>query len=163
METYRNNNLDNTTHKNKYYLESRQTMTNELEKQFFDTFEVDPFIYCSKPILDCDARKCGTCTKDCEYYSGVLYPQITDSILLELIKILSKEFIFKMFNNFDDDWALMLNTMDKDEQKWFVSCNGFKDALLSLLMNVCNCSDAENIKHQVRTLFEEGNEILQLK
>ena len=61
-----------------------------------------------------------------------------------------------MFNNFDDDWALMLNTMDKDEQKWFVSCNGFKDALLSLLINVCNCSDVDDIKHQVRTLFEEG-------
>lgn len=117
-------------------------MTNELEKQFFDTFGIEP--------------------KTNQVYGMQLdyhiedYPQITDRILLELIKILSKEFIFKMFNNFDDDWALMLNTMDKDEQKWFVSCNGFKNALLSLLMNVCNCSDADNIKHQVRTLFEEG-------
>ena len=59
-------------------------MTTNLEKQFFDTFGIEPIIYCSKPILDCGARKSVTCAKDCEYYSGVLYPQITDRILLEL-------------------------------------------------------------------------------
>lgn len=126
-------------------------MTNELEKKFFDTFGIEPKIDCE----GCGAKPFAS--EQCYQTECVkVYPQITDRILLELIKILSKKFIFKMFNNFDDDWALMLNTMDKDEQKWFVSCNGFKDALLSLLINVCNCSDAENIKHQVRTLFEEG-------
>ena len=152
-------------------------MTNELEKQFFQCFGIEPRYEDACTVEDkywnneelanvygtfdqymnC---KCGdqeNCTTECSCaYQRETYPQITDSMLLELIKILSKEFIFKMFNNFDDDWALMLNTRDKDEQKWFVSCNGFKDALLSLLMNVCNCSDADNIKHQVRTLFEEG-------
>ena len=134
----------------------RVVMTNELEKTFFDTFEIEPKVLIFK-TMDC-ACGCHDC-KNCDKYKNNFsktYPQITDRILLELIKILSKEFIFKMFNNFDDDWALMLNTRDKDEQKWFVSCNGFKDALLSLLMNVCNCSDADNIKHQVRTLFEGG-------
>ena len=66
-------------------------MTNKLEKHFFDTFGIEPFIHCSNPIPDCDARKSGTCTEDCEYYSGVLYPQITDRILLELICIANKE------------------------------------------------------------------------
>ena len=152
-------------------------MTTELEKQFFDTFGIEPRYEDACTVEDKYwnneelANKYGTfdqymnckcgdqenCTTECSCaYQKEIYPQITDSILLELIKILSKEFIFKMFNNFDDDWALILNTMDKDEQKWFVSCNGFKNALLSLLMNVCNCSDADSIKHQVRTLFEEG-------
>ena len=129
-------------------------MTNELEKQFFDTFGIEPKYEDGTCDMDDECRytDCNTCQRINKFN----YPQITDRILLELIKILSKEFIFRMFNNFDDDWALMLNTMDKDEQKWFVSCNGFKNALLSLLMNVCNCSDADNIKHQVQTLFEEG-------
>ena len=122
-------------------------MATEIEKTFFDTCGIE-----SKTIIE------PRYSINTENYEEKVekYPQITDRILLELIKILSKEFIFKMFNNFDDDWALMLNTMDKDEQKWFVSCNGFKNALLSLLINVCNCSNADNIKHQVRTLFEEG-------
>lgn len=151
-------------------------MTTELEKQFFDTFGIEPRYEDACTVEDKYwnneelANKYGTfdqymnckcgdqenCTTECSCaYQKEIYPQITDHILLELIKILSKEFIFKMFNNFDDDWALMLNTRDKDEQKWFVSCNGFKDALLSLLMNVCNCSDADNLKHQVQRLFEE--------
>ena len=155
-------------------------MINELEKQFFDTFGIECNISFHQQFNGAqvprglefykkreELAKTGIIKiwhkmlnprpeNDCVYWGEYHYPQITDRILLELIKILSKEFIFKMFNNFDDDWALMLNTRDKDEQKWFVSCNGFKDALLSLLMNVCNCSDADNIKHQVRTLFEEG-------
>ena len=125
-------------------------MSNELEEQFFHTFGIEPKNKC----IDGALQPCDEQCNECGYYE-LRYPQITDRILLELIKILSKNFIFKMFNNFDDDWALMLNTMDKDEQKWFVSCNGFKKALLSLLINVCNCSDVDDIKHQVRTLFEE--------
>ena len=134
-------------------------MTTDLEKQFFDTFGIEP-----REFKSCDVgtfcpypeKECGT--DICPYYRTykVDYPAISDRILLELIKILSKEFILKMFNNFDDDWALMLNTKDKDEQKWFVSCNGFKNALLSLVLSVCNCSDAAHIKHQVQALFEEG-------
>ena len=151
-------------------------MTNELENQFFDTFGIEPKFkgysnteeLSNGGVIPCGSIKYFNTIEEMDkanYWCFNMwelddedkdYPQITDRILLELIKILSKEFIFKMFNNFDDDWALMLNTMDKDEQKWFVSCNGFKNALLSLLMNVCNCSDADNIKHQVRTLFEEG-------
>ena len=59
-----------------------------IEEEFFKTFGIEPFIYCCKPRLDCPARKVGTCTKECEYYSGMRYPEITDRILLELICIL---------------------------------------------------------------------------
>ena len=152
-------------------------MTTDLEKQFFDTFGIEPKYEDACTVEDKYwnneelANKYGTfdqymnckcgnqenCTTECSCaYQKEIYPQITDRILLELIKILSKEFILKMFNNFDDDWALMLNTKDKDEQKWFVSCNGFKNALLSLVLSVCNCSDAVHIKHQVQALFKEG-------
>jgi hypothetical protein len=111
---------------------------NELEKQFFNTYGIEPFTYCSKPILDCDARKNGTCTKDCEYYSGVLYPQITDRILLELICILSQHYSL-------------------EEENWFLSCDSIdylKQFILSHLIelkeNTWFCS-----KHQVQALFKE--------
>lgn len=52
-------------------------MTNELEKQFFDTFEIEP------------STKYDYCWKS-EENKDKLYPQITDRILLELICILTR-------------------------------------------------------------------------
>ena len=41
----------------------------EVEKMY-ENAGIKPYIYCSKPQLDCDARENGTCKQDCEYYSG---------------------------------------------------------------------------------------------
>ena len=53
-------------------------MTNELEKQFFDTFGIEP--------IEIPSREYDSDGEICSYY--VEYPQITDRILLELIIIL---------------------------------------------------------------------------
>ena len=50
-------------------------MTNELEKQFFDTFGIEP--------IEIPSREYDSDGEICSYY--VEYPQITDRILLELI------------------------------------------------------------------------------
>lgn len=55
-------------------------MTNELEKQFFDTFRIEP------------SGKYDYCWKS-EENKDKLYPQITDHILLELICIANKAYI----------------------------------------------------------------------
>ena len=60
-------------------------MTNKLEKQFFDTFGIEPKLDCKR----CGAMNfaIGQCAEvDCEK----TYPPITDRILLELICILNQ-------------------------------------------------------------------------
>ena len=56
-------------------------MTNEPEKQFFDTFGIEPKLECIKPS-DERCNECGCCE--------LKYPQISDRILLELICICSQ-------------------------------------------------------------------------
>lgn len=59
-------------------------MSNKLEKQFFDTFGIEPLIK-NIPCSECEfnLEECG-----CFYCNREVYPQITDHILLELICIL---------------------------------------------------------------------------
>ena len=54
------------------------TMTNDLEKTFFDTFGIESKLECIKPS-DERCNECGCCE--------LKYPQITDRILLELTAI----------------------------------------------------------------------------
>ena len=54
-------------------------MTNELEKQFFNTFNIEP--------IGCNDNKNCAGTLDCTQCLNAKYPQITDRILLELIII----------------------------------------------------------------------------
>lgn len=114
-------------------------MTNELEKQFFDTFWIEPkeekYCYweCKKPELENVACN----NTECEHYRHKIhYPQITDRILLELICILSESPISISFD------TLMLGASDVEKLKGYIllACMGFN----------------KDIKHQVRTLFEEG-------
>jgi hypothetical protein len=60
-------------------------MTNELEKQFFDTFGIEP-----KEYKACDSFPCGNPRANCENCKDYKlykteYPQISDHILLEII------------------------------------------------------------------------------
>ena len=112
-------------------------MTNELEKQFFDTFGIEPNYYCADEYVfeamleyECtegNREKCKTCKK-----VGKSYPQITDRILLELICILHTTNIVQLCTT---------NIEDLKEE---------------ILITVCFWVDKLDIKHQVRTLFEEG-------
>ena len=52
---------------------------------------IKPYIYCSKPQLDCDARENGNCRQDCEFYSGEKFlTSFTAEKQIELIKWLGK-------------------------------------------------------------------------
>lgn len=103
-----------------------------IEKEFFVTFGIEPFIYCCKPRLDCSARSEGTCAKECEYYSGILYPQITAEILLKLICIGSTIYPY------------CLNYCETKEE--------LKDFILNFFIR----HKKEVNKKQVKALFEEG-------
>ena len=119
-------------------------MTNELEKTFFDTFGIEPkeekycLWECKEPSLEHVP-----CNKECKYQRhDIYYPQITDSILLELICICSQYGFCPTVRNIKD---LKLKVLKR---------------LFKLKKNLKN-----NYEHQgyhnafarkVRTLFEEG-------
>lgn len=112
-------------------------MTNELEKKFFDTFGIEQREYtqccslgCRKPYTDCI---------NCQYHEvyKIDYPQITDSILLELVCInpLCVEFI---------------RPKDISELK-----NIIIKYFIDNLKLYAEPSEAEIFKQQVQALFKE--------
>ena len=113
---------------------ARWKMTNELEKQFFETFGIEPDItscyHRCKKDLNC---------KECNE-AKVIYPQITDHILLELLVIMTRH--TDIIDGFDS----------VQELKEFV----LKDLIYSLTQPECNI-----VKQQVRTLFKEVNKTIQ--
>ena len=129
-------------------------MTNELEKQFFDTFGIE-----NKEIRtkDCDCcsyyeaaydAPCYVCTaRRCPYVTRK-QPQITDSILLELIRIIGK----KPFGYLQCENTYSTNLGDTRDMIT-VEADSLKEGLLTLAMQN---KVVLRIKHQVRTLFEEG-------
>lgn len=68
-------------------------MTNELEKQFFDTFGIEPI----GKKCTCDVKDFAKCTTyyctSCEKALKKEYPQITDRILLELICFNNRHYV----------------------------------------------------------------------
>lgn len=128
-------------------------MTTDLEKQFFDTFGIEPKKQCY--YWDCPystgdisqdipmgERKCNKCNNP----NKEIYPEITDCILLELICIISSR--VPLFGR--AIWQEYL----------FDNVEDLKRGTLIILMG--NMSEyntldyKEAVKHQVRTLFEEG-------
>lgn len=109
-------------------------MTNELEKQFFNTFGIEAKIkqqcyhLCNKGL---NCKECDEVTK--------IYPQITDRILLELICI--------DFN--ENPYKCRGNQTSVDEIKERILSDFIHEFENNLYL------DKENIKHKVRTLFEE--------
>ena len=118
-------------------------MTNDLEKQFFDTFGIEPncqntFINPSKcPFIE--SRECCDCV-------SFVYPQITDRILLELICFIEQidlgcygeyEYFCK-FNYEDLRTEILAKSIRLAHKKAHSEVNG------QLFYN------------QVRTLFEDG-------
>lgn len=127
-------------------------MTNELEKQFFDTFGIEPRYEDACTVEDkywnneelaneygtfdqymnCKCGNQENCTTECSCaYQREVYPQINDRILLELIIILGS--ICTVFDKNVDD---------------------LKE---NVLKNLIELSGRYHIYNQVRTLFEEGN------
>lgn len=103
-------------------------MTNELEKKFFQCFGIEP---------NCKFVKyCDDCTK-CGCYH---YPQISDHILLELICICCKA-----FNLLNIELSVVF-AFNIDE---------IKQSILTRLIWLDEVYNNKEIKHQIRTLFEE--------
>ena len=107
-------------------------MTNELEKQFFDTFGIEPKLKTFAIKRD----EQGELT----YPPTYEYPQITDRILLELICIVYKA----------------KNSLNSEIDIFELNVNELKKTVLTRLIWINNTYKNKNIKHQVRTLFEEG-------
>ena len=105
-------------------------MTNELEKQFFDTFGIEP-----KPIYS------GSKLYN-PFVTGYDYPTITDHILLELIRIIG--LITIKYTNEQCEICYgdgAISYLGKD----------LKEAILNFFI-----SKVSIFTHQVRTLVEEG-------
>lgn len=64
---------------------------NEIEK-LYKNAGIKPYIYCSKPRLNCDAREKGKCKQDCEYYSGIkLLILFTAEKQLAILQLLTQQ------------------------------------------------------------------------
>ena len=128
-------------------------MTNDLEKQFFQCFGIEPRYEDACTVEDeywnneelaneygtfdqymnCKCGNQENCTTECSCaYQREIYPQITDRILLELICIANREDVYIELVGTD------VETMKNNLLENFIH---FKRIIP---------------KHQVRTLFEEG-------
>lgn len=134
-------------------------MTNELEKQFFDTFGIEPKIdylcpKCNVPMYKVwRSDGCGyTCSHQTHteelkhetemenYKKAYRYPQINDRILLELICIHNT---YLEANLYSLDYESLKKEILKDLINEQESRELKKDYI------------SDDFKHQVRTLFEE--------
>ena len=105
-------------------------MTNDLEKQFFSTFGIEPREFKSCDVGTFCPYEGQLCDDTCPYYRTykVDYPAISDRILLNLILIMNP-------------YAPPVgDTMEEMKEQVLYWCIRY----------------ATEIKHQVRTLFEEG-------
>ena len=114
-------------------------MASELEKKFFNTFGVEKIEFKSCDVDSSCPYESQLCDDTCPYYITykIDYPQITDSILLELICIATSSEItveFKGIKNVEHLKEVVLN--------YCIKRYGY-------------CLHKDKFKHQVCTLFEE--------
>lgn len=104
-----------------------------IDKQFFDTFGIKPKKGCTAYDKFTEEEADAICNDKCAEcpYLDDVYPQITDSILLELICIAHTSPVIT-----------------------FVS-RDVKSLKEEVLMVLCNWVNNRNIKQQVQALFEE--------
>jgi hypothetical protein len=113
-------------------------MTTEIEKTFFDTFGIEPKLKTFAIKRD----EQGELT----YPPIYEYPQITDSILLELICIRCKELIS----------MIKVKGKNVEELKNYILKLCIEDYTFNSKTSDKTFNElANNFKHQVRTLFEE--------
>ena len=109
-------------------------MTNELEKQFFDTFGIEPIKKQESELVAIGENIRGLKRVEKPFYE---YPQITDSILLNLICIATASEItveFKRIKNVEHLKEVVLN--------YCIRRYGY-------------CLHKDNFKRRVRALFME--------
>ena len=121
-------------------------MTNELEKQFFDTFRIEAKQKCAKPLLKTTSGFCKA-YKNCVGcdYNDLKYPQITDRILLNLICIANEYLDYPTSTNIKNIQARTLRILLKVKKY-------FKDTYSS--------QDWHNeLVRKVRKLFKGDNNV----
>lgn len=119
-------------------------MTTELEKQFFDTFGIEPRkVKICRNINHCP-KKYKLCNDDCKHWQVVRadYPQITDRILLELICIAQQMKNVKVLKAFTLD--CLIHDYERNVER--ISNTG-----------VCQ-KIANDIKQQVQALLRSNDE-----
>ena len=126
-------------------------MTTELEKQFFDTFGVEPTEekYCYYQCKNPKFKEYCCEDKNCKHFKHKIeYPQITDRHYLELICA---------YNNFQNDTASFFIPFDY---------KNIKNNILTFLVEEINekyknryfCNDVDKLKHQVQAIFKESEQ-----
>ena len=146
-------------------------MTTDIEKQFFDTFGIEPKREDACELADeywdnehlaneygmfdnymeakgCPINKDG-CTDNCRHaYTKEVYPQITDTHLLRLIEIIGKKpFGYMYVENCHS------TNINNPRDFTIIEGDSFIDCLLTLAMNK---KVLIRIKQQVQALFKEG-------
>lgn len=151
-------------------------MINELEKQFFDTFGIEPcirdwwqfnyaqverglkifperqklanegYIKIIQKMLNPRPEN------DCVYWEEYHYPQITDRILLELMELLMKQQATEFYYN--DEYLFSSKLLGSNRP----TCNRVKD-LRELILRTANCLGGftplkDEMLKQVQSLFE---------
>ena len=118
-------------------------MTNDLVKTFFDTFGIEQKYEDGTCDMDDECRHtdCNTCQRINKFN----YPQISDRILLGLIVIIMlHEDLYGYPRNIKDLKENVLKQLMETYNKFSSSSYEYQQT-------------ARDIKHQVRTLFEEVN------
>ena len=115
-------------------------MITDIEKQFFDTFGIEPkdrFKGCENGITfytyGCDMPSCKGCPKEIREKE---YPQITDSVLLKLICILTCYYL-------DEREPYEITSINMEQ---------LKQQILSDIIRIADC---EATKCQVQKIFKE--------
>lgn len=134
-------------------------MTTDIEKQFFETFGIEPsntckyakygyegtegtWYLCSKNQEECWTYPSDTTCKDKE----ASHPQITDRILLELLCLINQ---VDMYYYGEEEFYTGFN-YDNFKQEIISKCKRLADK------NAFSEVTGENFKHQVQALFKEG-------
>ena len=142
-------------------------MTNELEKQFFSTFGIEPKYEDACTVEDkywnneelankygtfdqymnCECGNQENCTTECSCaYQREVYPAISDRILLELICIINQ---IDLYFYEEHNYFMAVNYKDLKEEV-IAKCKRLADK------NAFSEVTEEHIKQQVQALFEEG-------
>ena len=119
-------------------------MTTDLEKRFFDTFGIEKIIPCYK----CNMQNTNwDCKRICLYDDEKRkeYPQITDSILLELICIIHQASL----ESYGEEYYFESVNYKELKKEVIAKCKRLADK------NAFSEVTGEHIKHQVQALFKE--------
>lgn len=129
-------------------------MTTEIEKKFLDEFKIDPSACGKYTGLEecCHTSFCydGSCPYG---IGGRKYPQITDSVLLKLICIITENcYSLEVYNTLTSQGTNeFMVTLIREPDRYFSHSEDLKVALLNAIKLI---KDDEDIQVEVQSLFK---------